>query len=122
VASRLEGVNKVFGTGIITSHITHEALKSEFLWRRLGDVRVVGRNEPISVYEPMEKASDDKSARTLALHHEALALFEKGDLSSARSLFETLHQDPVAVAYRTRIDRMIRERGSHGPVWDLTEK
>lgn len=54
-ASRLESVNKDFGTRIAVSHATRmEAEKSypeRFIFRRLAGVVLRGRNKPIEVYE-----------------------------------------------------------------------
>jgi adenylate cyclase len=122
VASRLEGVNKVFGTPIIASEATKTAIDREFIWRRLGDVRVVGRKEAISVYQPMDTIAVEGSDRLLSLHNEALELYEREDLLAARKRFEDLGDDAVARAYISRIDAMIGREGSFKRVWDLTEK
>lgn len=120
VASRLEGVNKVFGTGIIASSVTQRVAEGDFLWRRLGDVKVVGRKEPISVYEPMERLSEREDS--VSRYHEALSLFERGEYAAAREKFEQLNDDPVAGAYLARIARMSNEGGGSSQVWDVTEK
>ncbi|CAK0841163.1 unnamed protein product [Prorocentrum cordatum] len=53
LASRLEGLCKVYGVGIVCSGSTHGALaqKQGFLCRRLDRVKVKGRDEPTEVYE-----------------------------------------------------------------------
>jgi hypothetical protein len=55
LASRLEGLCKVYGVGIVCSGSTHEKLASNqgFLCRRLDTVKVKGRDEPTDIYELM---------------------------------------------------------------------
>jgi adenylate cyclase len=52
LCSRLEGLNKIYGTRIIASSDTMNAVGStDFAWRKLDRVAVVGRNEPLEIYE-----------------------------------------------------------------------
>jgi len=74
LASRLEGINKEYGTTIILSEYTLEHVKDLFLVRELDLVRVKGKKEPIRIYELMGRkdASLEESVIT------AVTLFEKG--------------------------------------------
>jgi adenylate cyclase len=51
LASRLEGVNKVYGTRIIVSENTWAQCKDMFEFRRLDKISVKGREEGIMIYE-----------------------------------------------------------------------
>ena len=52
LCSRLEGLNKIYGTRIIASSDTMNAAGStDFVWRKLDRVAVVGRTEPLEIYE-----------------------------------------------------------------------
>jgi adenylate cyclase len=51
LASRLEGLNKEYGTEIIISRFTYEKVKNDFLCRPLGTVQVKGKKEPVEIYE-----------------------------------------------------------------------
>jgi adenylate cyclase len=51
VASRLESLNKQFGTGIIVSESTVEGIRDVFTVRDLGAIPVKGRAEPVQIYE-----------------------------------------------------------------------
>ncbi len=53
LASRLEGVNKVFGTKIIVSRETKETVAKSFWFRPLAIVAVKGRSEGTTIYELM---------------------------------------------------------------------
>lgn len=51
VASRLEGINKEFGTSILVSGAVKERADSSFCFRSLGLARAKGRHEQIEVFE-----------------------------------------------------------------------
>ncbi|MBX4940601.1 adenylate/guanylate cyclase domain-containing protein [Rhizobium binae] len=51
VASRLEGLNKEFGTSILVSASVHEAVGNCFAFRPLGLVQVKGRAEKVDIWE-----------------------------------------------------------------------
>jgi len=51
LASRLEGLNKVYGTHVMATHATVEACGERFTWRRLDRVAVKGHQQPTWVYE-----------------------------------------------------------------------
>ncbi|MBI9097189.1 MAG: CHASE2 domain-containing protein [Spirochaetaceae bacterium] len=51
LASRLEGVNKQYGTQILISGATKKKIGEEFVTRELDKVRVVGINRPVTIHE-----------------------------------------------------------------------
>jgi adenylate cyclase len=51
VASRLEGLTRVYGTRTVISEATREAAGDTFVYRFLDVVAVKGRAEPVTVYE-----------------------------------------------------------------------
>jgi class 3 adenylate cyclase len=51
VASRLEGINKEFGTTIIVSRAVHDRCFEAFLFRPLGLKQAKGRSEEIELFE-----------------------------------------------------------------------
>jgi adenylate cyclase len=123
VASRLEGVNKVFGTSVIVSDSTRREGSATVAWRKLGRVKVVGRNEPIEIYQPLDVAAESTLVGELSLYHDALSSFEAGKLTEAQSIFEKLSSDdPVRAAYLARIARMVAQGGAESAVWDVKEK
>lgn len=85
LASRIEGVNKQFGTLALASDETIRATDGRFLTRSLGPVRVVGRNEPVILHELV--ATRDETGRTdaplLETFAAALAHFTAGRFADA---------------------------------------
>ena len=122
LAARLEGANKPFGTGIMVSEATWEQCGGAFVGRCIGRLRVVGRDTPVRVFEPLGMAGGHGRPDTVA-YDEALASFEAGDLEVALARFERLAGDPLADAYAGRCREEL-ESGDEGwePVWNLASK
>jgi adenylate cyclase len=55
LASRLEGVNKLYHTGIIVNRATYEAVAAHFWLRPLDIVAVKGKSEGSTIYELMAR-------------------------------------------------------------------
>jgi adenylate cyclase len=68
LGSRLEGLNKVYGTRILVADQTRTALGEEFICREVDWVAVKGRAQPVAVHELMglRSADHDGSLRALA--------------------------------------------------------
>jgi adenylate cyclase len=89
LASRIEGLNKAFGTLALASGETMRATDGRFVTRPLGRVRVVGRHEPVELHELI--ATRDETGRTdaglLDAFAAALRAFEAGRFDEAAAGF-----------------------------------
>ena len=93
VASRLEGINKRFGSKVIASEETINKTNGAFLTRRLGRVEVKGKTIPITIYEvikPIELATNEDIQKKESFE-KALAFFDNGQIPEALQSFESLH-------------------------------
>jgi class 3 adenylate cyclase/CheY-like chemotaxis protein len=92
IASRLEEVNKKFGTWILISESTRNAAGDDFLCRRLGRVELEGINKLVNVYELLNfvKDASGDERREVDRFHKALTLFEKHDWAGAEAEFLNL--------------------------------
>ncbi len=54
LGSRLEGTNKMYHTRIIISQYTYEKVKDRVIARELDNIRVKGKQEPVTIYELIE--------------------------------------------------------------------
>jgi adenylate cyclase len=79
-ASRLEGLNKYFATRALASEATLALTDGGFLVRPLGRVRVVGKTEPLAIFELVGRKGESLEAAG------AYARFEKalGDFTARR--------------------------------------
>jgi adenylate cyclase len=101
LASRLEGLNKMYGTHIIVSGSTRLQGGCNLPFREIDLVAVKGKQLPIPIYELM--IVDNRELR--ALFAEALRLYRDREFTSALHLFEDLnelHQDHVSSLYTSR--------------------
>ena len=91
LASRVEGATKALGVPVLVTGRTHALLGNTFATRRLCQVRVVGIDTPVDLFE---LHGGEAPAGWLAgrdAYESALALYEQGRLSEAcRALFPLL--------------------------------
>ncbi len=75
LSSRLEGLNKDYGTHIIANETTYQGAKDDgFVFRELDLIRVKGKQQPVTIYQLMGRQADftaDGSAETVRLQVEA---------------------------------------------------
>jgi adenylate cyclase len=126
LASRLEGVNKQFGTYIMISQATVDRIGGAFPVRELSRVAVVGRKEPVRVYEPMLPAEYAARKPTLDIFAEGLSLYYAGGFAEAARIFATIEAvDPPARSYLRKCAELARDpevlKDWLG-VWVMTEK
>lgn len=90
LASRLEGANKFFGSKIIVSGQTYSEAKDAVEARYLGQARVVGKETPVPVYEPLaEKGKLDAAwSKALPVWEKSVGAFYKKDYEGALKGFE----------------------------------
>ncbi len=89
LASRLEGLNKQYGTSIIVSDSVHQAVGDEFRFRFLDIVAVKGRSKGVRIYELRGLASEpDSSPDVIRVYEQAVAAYESRDFDSALMLLE----------------------------------
>jgi hypothetical protein len=88
-ASRLEGVNKVFGTRICVSELTRSQV-NDVAFRPIAVIVPKGKTEPLGIYEPLDEAQ--ANSPFIMRYLEAYALAEQRD-PAALDLFEALHTE-----------------------------
>lgn len=114
LASRLEGVNKVYHTYAIISHETFVKVRQEFICRPLDIVAVVGKTEGVRIYElmgerteePHDKFGQDQMETIAKLTTDAFEYYLDRDFKKAEKayhdLLHILPEDPVAQLYIER--------------------
>lgn len=88
--SRLEGLNKEYGTSCIISESTKEEIKDvlDLHARELDEVLVKGKSKPKRIFELMEKPKDKATEESLRAFEEGRKLYISGEWERAIKMFE----------------------------------
>jgi adenylate cyclase len=108
LASRIEGVNKFFGTKILITETVYQQAKDAIETREVDFICVKGKNTPVRIYELLgEKGSlDEKSIEFFSLFHEGVQMYRSQQWDSAIRQFESLlNVDPEDGPCKTYIER-----------------
>jgi adenylate cyclase len=121
LASRLEGLTKEYGVGVLVSENIVRAAQ-DFVYREVDKVRVKGKEEGVAIFEPIGAQGEvgGDTLAEIARFHRALAHFRAQRWDEAEALLKEL----VAVAPAVKLYRLYRERIAHfrasppGADWD----
>ena len=130
LASRLEGVNKQYQTETVISEFTYEKVKAAIETRKLDIIRVMGKNEPIKIYEVLGKKGELSSQMRaiLSLFNQGLQFYSNRDWKEGVACFEKVLQidehDGPSLTYRERcIDYQYRPpKKNWDGVYDMLSK
>ena len=125
LASRLEGVNKQFKTYTMISAMVKERLGGAFPLRELSRIAVVGRKEPVTVYEPMTADVYERRKPVLEVFDRGLQEYYAGNFDAARRIFEGIAvDDPPASCYVEKCRELAAAPPQEGwsGVWVMTQK
>ncbi len=130
LASRLEGVNKFFGTRIIISESVFRLAKDAVETRELDLIRVKGKNVPIRIYELVGEHGtlNEDTKEFLALFDEALKYYRNKQFDQAARQFDNLlsvkPEDGPCTTYveRSRLLAMQKLPDQWDGVFTLTSK
>jgi adenylate cyclase len=115
LASRLEGLNRFYGTWVLVCEGVRRAAGAAFVWRQLDRVRAKGKQKPIELYQLLGRAGEvgrpllEFSAR----YEEALRLYRERRFRDAASALEPLaadFPDDLSVARLLELARDFRNR------------
>jgi adenylate cyclase len=109
LGSRLEGANKEYGTAIMISEFTHEKVNGMFPVRELDMLRVVGKEQPVRVYELLglsESDVPDQKKKAVEIYLQGLEQYRAKNWDAAIALFkQALEADPEDGPSQTYIGR-----------------
>jgi len=130
LASRLEGVNRIYGTQILINREARRMAGEAIEAREVDWIAVKGKTEPVTVYELLGLAGEVPEERRVLRdrYEEAVAAYRKNDWPLAsRSLSEALEicpSDGPSNVLLSRVERFRAEppRADWDGVWHLAEK
>ncbi len=121
LASRLEGITKQYGVGIIVGENTRNAV-TDFIYRELDLVRVKGKDKPVAIYEPIGLTSEVEKSKQdeVKLFHEVRRLYRKQDWDQAELQLMNLQRlSPHTALYQIYIERIgYFRKNPPPPDWD----
>jgi adenylate cyclase len=107
IASRLESINKLYGTSIIVSEFTYQLTKEVFIFRKLDLIAVKGKTVPVTIYELVgERNEVEESKLNFILKFEkGVDLFQKREWETAKNIFNELLKKNNDLASRVYFER-----------------
>ncbi len=126
LASRLEGINKYYGTRIMVGAATREVVKEQFLLRPVDVVAVKGKVHGVAIYELLAAlpedpllAPSDEQLQCARLTERAFQAYLDQKFAEALSLYrqlgETFPGDGVAALFCQRCEEYLK--APPGPDW-----
>lgn len=130
LASRLEGVNKVYGTTVIVAEETHRLAQHVIEARELDIVIVVGKSEPIRIFELIGRigAVESGMLELRELYLQGLEAYRRQDWDTAEQRFvDCLRRCPDdgpsrVLHERIEVFRAVAPAPDWNGVWHLGEK
>ena len=127
LASRVEGATKQLGVPALIAASTRQALGPDVATRRLWPVRVMGIQQPVTLYELAAPDVDDRWRAFRDDYEGALDHFENGRPAEAARLLEKWRNDELAAndVATLRLRGLIEEPPCDtpfDPVWNLDRK
>jgi len=107
-AARLEGINKIYGIYTLISESTCKAAGSSIATREIDTINVVGKKEPVTIYQLIGYAGDVDDLATKANEHYAAGLhaYRNQEWDKAINFFNAaLKISPDDAPSNTMIDR-----------------
>lgn len=130
LASRLEGANKFFGSEVLVNSECYAAAKDSLEGRELGSITVVGRAQPVRVFEIISEKGKLPAKWTEALPNYArgLELFKARSFAEAKEAFwrvlEFVPGDIPSQKYLDSIEDLLKNPPPDGwePVFNVLSK
>ncbi len=120
LGSRLEGITKQYGVGILATQPTVDA-DPLHAFMKVDDVRVKGKETPVAIYEPLgPKDGLDETLRQQAAEFEAAyAAYQKQDWTAAEAALQALNASAPRPLYDIYLERIAHFREVPPPAdWD----
>jgi adenylate cyclase len=123
VASRIEKLNKYYGTGILISETTQKELGLDITTRLVDLVRVKGKTQPVQIYEVLGEKGISLTPAQEAFRN-GMDYYQKMEFAEAAACFEKgIDRDPLC---RVFLDRCLHFKTTPPPddwdgVWVSTE-
>ena len=89
LASRLEGLTKVYRQDLLISESLHQEIKEFLPWRLLDTVAVKGKEKGVRIYT-IKKELDDREKKLWEIHNKGMDLYYSREFSAAGDCFKEI--------------------------------
>jgi class 3 adenylate cyclase len=130
LASRLESINKVYGSSLILSEETYRMAQQVIEARELDFITVAGKTEPVRIYEAMGRAGEltPELTQLREMFARGLAAYRRQNWDEAQTCFDSCllgsTEDGPSLLFVERIKKLrsIPPPGDWDGVWHFLEK
>jgi len=110
LGSRLEGVNKKYGTKILISEPTYNFIGDAFITREVDIIKVKGKDKPVAVYELLARKGElaETGEKLLEKYNNGMKLYKERNFKEAHLAFkealEVYAEDKMSELYAVRCE------------------
>ena len=109
LASRLEGLNKIYQTNLLFSEFTYEKVNFNelpFIAVDVDFVRVKGKEQPVKIFTILEKS--EESEKMKEIYESALKDYREGNFAEAMKKFNLIKSFPPACTMLKRCEELLK--------------
>ena len=109
LASRLEGLNKIYQTNLLFSEFTYEKVNFNelpFIAVDVDFVRVKGKEQPVKIFTILEKS--EESEKMKEIYEGALKDYREGNFAEAMKKFNLIKSFPPACTMLKRCEELLK--------------
>jgi len=126
LASRVEGLNRFYGTCSLATGELRDLTGQRFAWRHVDRVRVKGRDEPVEIFEILGRTGEVAAAELAFAdrYEQALAAYRARDVGAALPILEGLIAEragDASVQHLLASCQRLRQQPP-GDDWDFTTR
>ncbi len=112
LASRIEGLTKLYGVPIVVSEATWKAVNHQFVGRELDVVRVQGKHEPVTIYQIMDRiANQSVFVEPLDIYRKGMEYYRNRKWNDSLAMFNQVENqwpgDPPSCLYQQRCSQLL---------------
>jgi class 3 adenylate cyclase len=109
LASRIESINKAYGTEVLISEATYNEVKDEFVARAVDQVILKGKTQPLKIYQliGVREGMSHQVLADIEAFNNMMELYFSGNISEAQKIMTKIYEiDPTDKVAQNILDAM----------------
>ncbi|MDP8262476.1 MAG: adenylate/guanylate cyclase domain-containing protein [Candidatus Ancaeobacter aquaticus] len=117
LSSRIEGLNRFYGTGALAAETVKNKTGEEYVWRLVDTVNVKGKKNAVKIYEPIGRSGDVSEERIVSVkkYEEALRMYSDKKFKKASVVLEELINKTPSDSATKRLLHLCRQYLTNPP-------